>query len=79
MKAKDFDKIAKYEYYISKDVDKRGELTSIRFVGENADTRKLLEENGYVVTFVGANAIEYTLKKIVKQNGNNKTNKQQGI
>lgn len=63
MKAKEFEKLAKYEYYISKDVDENGELTSIRFVGESPETKKLLEDNGYVITFIGTTAIEYTIKK----------------
>lgn len=61
MKAKDFEKLAKYEYHILKDVDERGELINIRFVGEDSATTKLLEDNGYVVSFVGVNAIEYSL------------------
>ena len=61
MKAKDFEKLAKYEYHILKEVDERGELISIRFVGEDSATRKLLECNGYVVTSVGFGAIEYSL------------------
>ena len=61
MKAKDFEKLAKYEYHILKDVDERGELISIRFVREDSATRKLLEDNGYKVSFIGVNAIEYTL------------------
>lgn len=61
MKATDFEKLAKYEYHILKEVDERGELISIRFVGEDSATSKLLEDNGYVVSFVGVNAIEYSL------------------
>lgn len=56
-----FNANVEYNYYILKDVQ-NGKVMSIRMVGETHESREWLEANGYQVTFVGNNAIEYTFK-----------------
>ncbi len=61
MKEIDFEKQARYEYYICKYVDDRGELIHIRFVEQGSTTHDLLRANGYVKCFSGPRADGFIL------------------
>ena len=62
MKWTDFEKQARYDYWICKYVDERGELVHIRFVEHKGlSTSRLLEANGYVQCFSGPSADGYEL------------------
>lgn len=61
MKVADFDRLAKYDHWIIKEADDRGELIHIRFVEYGFETASLLKRNGYVNVFSGSSADGYQL------------------
>ena len=62
MQVKDFDARARYDHWIVKEVDDRGELIHIRFVEYGGlKTAELLKKNGYVQVFSGCQADGYEL------------------